>query len=134
MAPEKRDFSGDWVLDRQACSLSSGADGIQSATVQIDHREPTFHYKGTFTGEGGSINSEYELQTDGREVTGAHGPITVVSRLSWEGDALVVSMRIGEMSIRFQYELLDDGRGLRATEQLCAPEREQDNVWMFERA
>ena len=42
MDPEKPDFSGEWVLNRQASSLSPGADAVQSGTMQIDHREPMF--------------------------------------------------------------------------------------------
>jgi hypothetical protein len=33
----KPDFSGEWILNRPACTLSAGADAIRSATVQIDH-------------------------------------------------------------------------------------------------
>ena len=39
----------------------------------------------------------------------------------------------GEMTIVFRYELQEGGRRLRAAEQLRAPDREQDNVWVFER-
>jgi hypothetical protein len=37
-AQGKRDFSGEWLLNRQASTLSPGADGVQSGVVQIEHR------------------------------------------------------------------------------------------------
>jgi hypothetical protein len=60
-----------------------------------------------------------------------------VSRLYWEGDALISSSLVqfpnGEMSISFRHELLDGGRRLRAAEQLRASGRDQDNTWIFDR-
>jgi hypothetical protein len=133
----KPDLSGEWVLNRQASSLSPGADAVQSGTMQIDHREPTFHCKAVFVAKDGPLQSEYTLQSDGREVVTTQPEVSIVSRLSWDGDALVAAWRItrpdGEMNIRFRYELVDAGRGLRASEQLRAPARSQDNVWIFER-
>jgi hypothetical protein len=52
--------------------------------------------------------------------------------------ALVATWRIqgpyGEMTISFRYELQDGGRRLRAAEQFRGAGRDQDNVWVFERA
>ena len=131
------DLSGEWVLNRRASSLSPGADAVQSGTMQIAHREPAFHCRAVFVAKDGPLQSEYELQTDGREVVTTQPEVSIVSRLSWDGDALVASWRIqrpdGEMNIRFRYELLAAGRGLRASEQLRAPGRSQDNVWIFEK-
>jgi len=36
----KSDFSGEYILDRRASTLSSGAAAVQSAVVRIEHREP----------------------------------------------------------------------------------------------
>ena len=38
----KPDFSGEWVLNRPASTLSPGSDGVESGVVRIDHREPMF--------------------------------------------------------------------------------------------
>jgi hypothetical protein len=40
----------------------------------------------------------------------------------------------GDLTISFRYELEDSGRLLRATERLRGAGREQDNVWVFDRA
>jgi hypothetical protein len=40
----------------------------------------------------------------------------------------------GELTIAFRYELLESGSRLRAAEQLRGAGREQDNVWVFDRA
>ena len=57
---------------------------------------------------------------------------------NWEGEALAFTDRTdtpnGELTIAFRYQLQDSGRRLRATERLRGPGREQDNVWVFDRA
>ena len=136
-AQEKPDFSGEWILNRQASTLSPGADAMQSGVVRIEHREPTFRYKAAFVSPTSPLQVEYELRSDGHETVGTQPGITTVSSLRWEGDALVTSWRIqrpdGEMTISFRHELLDSGRRLRAAEQLRGSGRNQDNVWIFDR-
>ena len=125
MAP-KPDFSGDWVLNRQACTLSPGADTAQSATWNIEHREPAFRHKALFVMESGPREYEYELRSDAPD-----------SALRWDGNALVVTfvndLPDGEMTVSFRYELIDEGRRLRAAEQVRGVPWAQDNVWMFDR-
>jgi hypothetical protein len=57
---------------------------------------------------------------------------------NWEGEVLVFTDTTdtpnGELTISFRYHLEDSGRRLRATEQLRGAGREQDNVWVFDRA
>jgi len=134
---EKPDFSGEWILNRQASTLSPGADGVQSGVWQIEHRDPTFRHKAALVTRSNPIEYHYELLSDGREVVGTQHGARTVSSLRWEGHALVVEFRTqradGEMAISFRYELLDAGRRLRATEQLRGTDHDQDNIWMFER-
>lgn len=136
-AQGRRDFTGEWVLNRQASTLSPGAAGVQTGSVQIEHREPTFRYKATLVSASNRTAYEYELQTDGREVAGSQPGPPSVSSLRWDGDTLVFTGRIatpkGETTVTFRYDLLDDGRRLRGVEQLRGPGREQDNVWIFDR-
>jgi len=123
---KKPDFSGEWVLDRTACTLSSGADGVQTSEWRIEHREPSFRLKATAASAAGPVNYEFELSTQ-QEGSG----------LRWDGDALVASFQVptpdGELKISFRYELLDGGRRLRAVEVLRGPGRQQDNTWIFDR-
>ncbi len=137
LAPEKPDFSGEWILNRPASTLSPGAAAMQSGVVRIEHRDPAFKYKAAFVSQGGPLQYEYELLSDGREVTGTQQGVTTLSSLRWDGDALVTNMQIrrpdGEMTISFRYELLDTGHRLRAVERLRGSGRDQDNVWIFDR-
>jgi hypothetical protein len=134
---ERPDFSGEWILNRPASTLSPGADAVQSGTVRIEHREPMFRYKATLTSGGNPFEYAYELVSDGREVESTQQGRRTVSSLSWDGDALVFTGRIqrpdAEVKISFRYELLGDGRRLRAVEQVRGSGRDQDNVWIFER-
>lgn len=134
---QKLDLSGEWILNRQASTLSPGADAVQSAVMRIEHREPTFRCKGTFVSESNPFEYEYELLSDGRDVVDTQHCPQTVSSLRWDGDALLVTWRSqrsdGEVKISFRYELLDAGRRLRATEQVRGTDHDQDNVWIFER-
>ena len=136
-AQQKPDFSGEWTLNRQASTLSPGADAIQSGLLRIEHREPMFRSNAEFVSATGPIKYEYELQTDGREVAATQQGVASVSSLRWEAGALVFTARIqrpgGDLTISFRYELLEDGRRLRAVEQLRGRGRDQDNVWIFDR-
>ena len=131
------DFSGEWVLNRQTSTLSKGADTVQSGDWLIEHREPTFRHKAAFVFEGGPREYSYELLTDGREVVAEHEGARIVSTLQWQGSVLVVTWRTqrsdSEMTVSFRYELIDEGRRLRATEQLRGTDHDQDNIWIFDR-
>src|SRR5258705_11699095 len=137
MSQEKPDLPGEWTLNRQASTLSPGADGVQSGVWRIEHREPTFRHKAAFVTKSNPIEYEYELLTDGLEVVGTQQGVRTVSNLRWEGNALVFTSRIqrsgGEMEISFRYELLDAGGRLRATEQLRGTDHDQDNICIFKR-
>jgi len=139
IAQQKPDFSGEWKLNRQASTLSPiVAPAAQSGSLRIEHHEPKFAAHMTIVLDGKPFESKFELLSDGREVatTDDRGRRTV-STLRWDVDALVVTWRIhgpdGEVTISFRYELQDDGRRLRAAEQLRGGGRDQDNLWVFER-
>src|SRR5262245_1736200 len=93
LGEEKPDFSGEWMLNRQASTLSPGADAMQSGVWQIEHREPAFRHKAEFMSDGKPFNYEYELLSDGREVVFSQQGVRTVSSLGWEGNALVVTWR-----------------------------------------
>lgn len=137
MTDAKPDFSGEWILNRQASTLSPGADGMQSGVWQIEHRDPAFRHKAAFVTASNPIEYEYELLSDGHEVVSTHPGGRTVSSARWEENALVVTFRTeradGEMVVSFRNELLDAGQRLRATEQLRGTDHDQDNIWMFER-
>jgi hypothetical protein len=137
MSVETPDFSGEWILNREASSLSPGAGAVRSGVWRIEHREPAFRHKAAFATESHPIEYEYEMLSDGREVVGTEHGARLVSSLRWEGGALVFTCRTqhpgGEMAISFQYELLDAGRRLQATEQVRGTDHDQDNIWVFER-
>lgn len=139
IAQQKPDLSGEWKLNRQASMLSPVvAPAAQSGVMRIEHREPTFKCHLTIVLDGKPVETNFELLSDGREVVGTHQERRIVSRLCWDGDALVATWRIqgpdAEMTISFRYELRDDGRRLQAAEELRGGGRDQDNLWVFERA
>ena len=135
---QKPDFSGEWILNRQTSTLSPGADAVQGGFVRIEHREPAFRCKGAFVTKSNPFEYEYELLSDGRDVVSSADGVQTVSRLEWEGDALLALWRTqrsgGEHKISFRYHLVDAGRCLRVTEHVRGTDHDQDNVWVFERS
>jgi len=133
------DFSGEWMLSKAASRLSPGADTVQSARWVIDHREPVLKHQASFVFEGGPRDYEYELRSDG-PVMPVDDDGTMGGWMHWDGDVLVVIFRQplptgqpGQMTVAFRYELIDDGRRIRASEQVRGTAWDQDNVWIFER-
>jgi len=132
------DFSGEWVLNKADSTLSPGADTVQSARWVIDHREPALKHQASFVFEGGSRDYEYELRSDGPGMP--EGGSESGGWMHWDGDGLVVVFReqiptgqAGQMTVSFRYELSDDGRRIRASEQVRGTAWDRDNVWMFDR-
>ena len=134
---DRPDFSGEWTLNRQASTLSPGADTVQSGLWLIAHREPVFHHEASFVMDAGPRDYEYELRSDGPEPPAADEGAPSGGWLNWDGDALLVTFRqpmeAGSMTVSFRLELIDDGRRIRASEQVRGTSWDQDNVWIFER-
>jgi len=129
----KPDFSGEYVLDRAASSLSPDASAMVSAHLRISHDEPRFRCSARFASHDDAVEFSFERFTDGRDGD-ASAPGT--SRCYWDRDTIVSEDRMGEgdgtMLMTWRYELTAGGRRLRATERIRGS-RSQDNVWEFER-
>ena len=125
------DFSGEYVLNRAASTLSPlGAASVQTASVRIQHVEPSFRCEGKFSFPNiEPIQWTFELTIDaGDAPQSPSGP-----GVRWDGGALVVSMPNGAATITFRYAFTEDGR-LRMAEQLRGTDHDQDNLWIFDRA
>jgi hypothetical protein len=137
-AQQKPDYSGEYVLNPQASTLSPAvAAAIQSGGMRVEHREPRFGCRMTMSFGDKPIEYAFEFTTDGREVAGTERGHQTVSSMHWEGDALVFTSQSrgpdSEMTMSWRYELHDGGRRLRAVEQIRGGGRDQDNIWVFER-
>jgi hypothetical protein len=138
VAQVKPDFSGEWVLNRQASTLPPPVSNVESGVVRIDHREPEFRFQRTYVIAGTSRVAEFSVRTDGVVVTqtAPQGAPTTMT-LRWDGAALLMAMRIagpGYVATNdVLYELLDGGRRLRATEAGRSPQHSHDAVWIYDR-
>jgi hypothetical protein len=134
---QRPDFSGEWILNRPASTLSPGADGMKSGVWLIEHREPEVHVRASFVTASDPVQFEWALRTDAGEIVNVDENMTMASSLKWEGGGLVVRWRIlrpeGETTITFRYELSEDRRRLTAVEQLRGTDHDQDNIWVFDR-
>jgi len=133
----KPDLSGTWVLSLAQCQLQFPPK-LDSGTITIEHRDPAFRFSRTFVVGGKEDSVSYELTTDGREKVVKEPGRTTTSRMSWEGDVLVLDERIvlangREATNVVRYSLRDGGRTLVAEEKFRAPFHKHDNLWVAER-
>ena len=129
----KPDFTGEWVLNRQASSLTGGASAMERGVMWIEHCDPKCGFRMKMDAGGQSVEHAWEVLSDGVEV-GREGAF---SRLAWEEDALVFNCRLESSdeswTMSWRYELLEEGQRLRAVEKIRGGARDQDNIWIFER-
>src|SRR5262245_21385785 len=129
----KPDFSGEWVLDRQASHLSGGASAIESGVLRIDHRDPKCGFQIRMTAGAESVERAWEtsLSDELQVVDGGF-----YNRLFWEGDVLVFecgsNAADATWTMVWRYQLLDSDRRLRALEQMRGHGPDFDNTWIFE--
>jgi len=128
------DFSGAYVLNRSASVLGPAASAIVSARLQLTHDEPRFGCSARFSSDDDAMEFTFERFTDGRSTAISEDE---ASHCYWEAETLVSEDRFGTAEaavvMTWRYELLEDGRRLRATERIRGAGRDQDNVWEFER-
>ena len=127
MASHHTDLSGEWVLNRAACTLSQGASAVRSANLRIEHRDPLIRCSARFEFNVG-------LERTARE---ADATPAADGSARWEGDGLVFTDFMGEapdlVTMTWRYEVVDGGHRLRAVECMRGGGRDQDNVWVFDR-
>jgi hypothetical protein len=138
LGQSKPDFSGEWVLNKAKSRLQfPDITVIDRGSMDIEHQEPSFKFRRVFVIGVEKDIFDQELTTDGREVTTREGKRKAVSRLSWDGDALVYATRYsgsqGDATSEVTYRLQDDGKVLEAVERFRSPKHQHENVWIFER-
>lgn len=137
LAAPKPDFSGKWVLNLGKSKLEV-QEKIERASFTIDHRDPAFHFSRVFVVGGNKDALSYDLTTDGKEKVVKEPGRTTTSRLTWDGDVLVLDERIvlkdgREATNVVRYSLQDGGRTLIAEEKFRGPFRKHDNLWIADR-
>ncbi len=134
---QRPDFSGDWTLERSVSTLQGEMSSIESGTLRIQHRDPSFGFTRTFVIKTKPIDTSFAIQTDGREVVNSNRGLTSRARMEWQGSSLLLTVLIdgprGTISNVVRYELLDEGRTLRAVEDVGGAAPRHHNVWMFAR-
>ena len=134
MASHHPDLSGDWVLNRAACTLSQGASAVRSATLRIEHHDPVIRCSARFVFDD---TNAFEFTTE-RTAREADSTPAADGSARWDGDGLVFTDVMGEapnlVTMTWRYEVVDGGGRLRAVECMRGGGRDQDNVWAFDRA
>jgi hypothetical protein len=119
----KPDFSGEYVLNRPASTLSAaGGASVERARIRIEHHEPRFRSEFTYIFTNGH---RFEGAFD---LTSVEGPA-----LRWDGDALVFTHSTEGTTMTFRNELIGPGDRLRMSEEVRGTDHDQDNIWIFDR-
>jgi len=135
--PANPDFSGIWVINPQKSRLADWAK-YDSTTITIEHKEPKFRFHRVSVKAGKTDESSYELTTDGVEKVEKDGGMTVHSRLSWEGEVLVLQNRMAlpdgrQATNTVRYTLKDGGKTFVAEEKFRGPVVKYDNLWVADK-
>jgi hypothetical protein len=122
------------VLNRDACTLSAGASAVRSAKLHIEHCYPTIRCSARFEFNDGNA---FEFTTE-RTATETDETPAADGSARWDGDGLIFTDVMGEapdlVTMTWRYEVVDNGRRLRAVERMRGGGRDQDNIWLFDRA
>jgi hypothetical protein len=106
---------------------------MDRSVMKIDHHDPKCRFQITMSAGCESVDRAWESLADGVEISGEG----VASRLSWDGNVLVFVCRShgsdSPWTMSWTYELLNDGRRLRAVEQMRGSIGDHDNTWIFDR-
>ncbi len=114
-AQTRPNLSGTWVL--QAAQSEFGQlPAPESRTDVIDHREPRLTITRTAVAQGQESRLDLVYVVDGEPHRNTAGGAELVSRLHWDGAALVMvsiaSAPQGQVTITDRYTLSEDGRTL----------------------
>jgi len=136
-AADKPNFSGTWTFNPQKSKLQSRFP-ITAGTFVIDHQGPRFHFSRVFVMSGKEDSFSYDLTAGGPEEVTTNPGRTLYSRLYWEGDVLIYSVRIvlkdgREATNIVRYSLGDEGRTFVAEESFRGPVLKYDNLWVADK-
>ncbi len=137
--PSKPNLSGTWIFDAQKSSLKIPAPS--SMTLHIDQNDPEFHFARTQVYDNQSFNWKLETVADGqKEVVEKSPAYTTNSRLSWQGNSLVLDQKIvaGDgttVNDVVTYSLGPDGKTLQGVERqvTVGAKGSTTNKWVYDK-
>jgi hypothetical protein len=137
LGAEKPNFSGTWVVNPERSRLADWAK-FDSTTITIEHKEPALRFHRLSIKSGKTDESAYALTTDGVEKVEKTGGRTSTSRLTWDGNSLVLQDVIvlangRQATNTVRYTLKDAGKTLVAEESFRGPVVKYDNLWVADR-
>ena len=122
-------FTGHWALNLQRSELQIPSP--ESSLFLIEHDEPVFRLTRTHVYDGKSNTISFELTSDGKEYDQDFGELHACSRLYWDGDRLVLDMKVrindDEGTNILWYSLEDSCRSFIAVEQWRSVKHHHDN-------
>ena len=75
------DLTGNWVLNRDACELSTGASAVRSAKLRIEHDDPPIRCAARFEFNDGNV---FEFTTESTAIEADSTPAADGSA-RWDG-------------------------------------------------
>lgn len=135
-AQTKPNFSGHWKLN----SLESDFGVLPpsaSRTDIIEHNEPALKISTDQTGSRGTQSDVVYYATDGQDCMNKIGMLDVRSKVSWQGNNLVVASIVyleeGQLNSNSIWTLSDNGRTMTQRTHLMIANREIEQKLVFDR-
>jgi hypothetical protein len=117
-ADSKPDFSGMWVLDKEASDFGGPVPDLK---FEIRHRDPEF----LMTQITAEERRTFRMTTDGKECTNPFMDTEMKTRMWWDGADLRVESTVGSIVMKDLLTLSADKRTLTAARQMISPDGER---------
>ena len=132
----KPNFSGVWKLNVDKSDFGP-LPGPESETETIEHNEPNLKLAVVQVGAQGKQDYQLELAINGKEEAHKMGPREVKTTSSWEGNTLVVLVKLMfqdmEVLIKNVYTLAADGKTVNVNAHLSSSMGEADQKMVYEK-
>ena len=132
---DKPNFTGEWSLNAEKSNLGPMPPPT-SMTRKVDHTDPAFTMtQATVGSPQGDQTFTLKCTTDGKESTNEMMGAAAKTTAKWEGDALVISMKIDfqgtEINLTEKWTLASDGKTLTDNSHIALPQGEIDIVYVM---
>lgn len=124
LAGARPNLTGEWKMN-PAASKFGAAPAPTSMVRTIHHADPKLEMKTVQVGQKGEIRTELKYTTDGKICVNTLSGSEVRSKLTWEGDVLVIdskrTVQGTEITLIDRYSLSPDGKTLTINSSLKSP-------------
>ena len=121
------DFTGDWKLDASKSDFGP-MPAPDKLIMKVSHKEPDLKVATEQVSQQGDVKSDSVYTTDGKDCKNKMRGNDIISKLKWEGDALLMVSKAdfqgNEITLSDKWTLADEGKTLIIERKIAAPQGE----------